>query len=206
MRMTLLLSSLSAVALGAVIFTNVASASSARSPADVRAAAAAPATDWFAGLGLVKLDGTPLPADTLRGKAVLFVNTASKCGYTKQYDALQALWTKYRDRGLVIVGAPCNQFMGQEPGTSEEIASFCRLNFGVDFPLLDKMDVNGANRSALFNYLVGSKAGENSDVRWNFEKFLVTRDGSVVGRWRSAVTPDDAELVAAIEAALPPTK
>jgi glutathione peroxidase len=205
MRMTFLLAALAVLAVGAFLMNN-ALASNVSSPAEVAAAASKPASDWYSPLKLVKLDGAPLPADTLAGKTVLFVNTASRCGFTKQYDALQALWTKYKDRGLVVVGAPCNQFMSQEPGTNEEIASFCRLNFGVDFPLLDKMDVNGANRSALYKFLVGSPAGEGADVRWNFEKFLVTRSGAVVGRWRSQTTPDDPAFVAAIEAALPPAK
>ena len=167
------------------------------------AMAAQPANPaWFKDLGLVDLNGEPLKDEVLAGKVVLFVNVASKCGFTPQYDGLQKLWTTYKDKGLVIVGVPCNQFGGQEPGGKEEIASFCRMNYGVDFPLLDKQDVNGANRSRLYTWLVGSPAGGSSDVKWNFEKFLVGRDGRVLDRWRSITTPDSGALKTAIEAAL----
>jgi glutathione peroxidase-family protein len=149
-------------------------------------------------LKLVSLDGTPMKADALAGKAVLFVNVASKCGYTKQYDGLQKLWTARKDSGLVIVGVPCNQFGGQEPGQPEEIATFCRMNYGVDFPLLEKQDVNGAGRSPLYAQLIGG----GPDVKWNFEKFVVDKKGKVVARFGSSTTPDSAELAAAIDAAL----
>ncbi|MDP2314784.1 MAG: glutathione peroxidase [Pseudomonadota bacterium] len=151
---------------------------------------------------LTSLAGSALPDTELTGKVVLFVNVASRCGYTPQYDGLQKLWTDLKDRGLVIVGVPCNQFGAQEPGTSSEIAGFCKINYGVDFPLLEKQDVNGAGRSALYQYLVGSPAGADKDVRWNFEKFLVGRDGAVKARFPSSVAPDSAELRAAVEAAL----
>ena len=151
---------------------------------------------------LVKLDGTPLPAAALKDKVVLFVNVASKCGYTRQYDGLQALYDTYRERGLVVVGAPCNQFGGQEPGSPEEIATFCRMTYGVEFPLLEKQDVNGADRSALYQKLVGSEAGGGADIKWNFEKFLVGRDGKVIARYGSKTEPDDAGLRKAIETAL----
>lgn len=147
---------------------------------------------------LTALDGSPLPAEVLSGKAVLYVNVASKCGYTNQYDGLQALWTEFKDQGLVVVGVPCNQFAGQEPGGAEEIASFCRMNYGVDFPLLEKQDVNGKARSALYQQLIGS----GPDVKWNFEKFLVGRDGQVKARFGTAVEPSDPALRAAIVAAL----
>ena len=151
---------------------------------------------------LTALSGSPLPDDALAGKVVLFVNVASKCGYTPQYDGLQKLWTDLKDQGLVIVGVPCNQFGGQEPGTSTEIAGFCKLNYGVDFPLLDKQDVNGGARSPLYQYLVGSPAGAGKDIKWNFEKFLLGRDGAVKARFPSSVAPDSPELRGAIEAAL----
>jgi glutathione peroxidase-family protein len=154
---------------------------------------------WFASLGLTLLNGSPIADTTLAGKAVLFVNVASRCGYTPQYKALESLYQTYKDKGLVVVGVPCNQFGSQEPGTAEEIASFCSLNYGVTFPLLQKQDVNGANRSALYTWLV--KDGQ--DVKWNFEKFLVTTDGVVKQRYKSSVTPDDATLAADIAAALP---
>ncbi|MCO4747631.1 MAG: glutathione peroxidase [Proteobacteria bacterium] len=156
----------------------------------------------FKTMQLTALDGSPMPASELDGKAVLFVNVASKCGYTKQYEGLQALYEAKKDSGLVIVGVPSNQFGGQEPGSSEEIASFCKMNFGVTFPLLAKQDVNGGQRSALYSFLVGSTAGGGSDVSWNFEKFLVNRQGEVVGRFKSSVTPDSSELDVAINEAL----
>lgn len=158
---------------------------------------------WYAALALVGLDGQPLPSETLEGRAVLFVNVASACGYTPQYAGLQALWSAWKDRGLVVVGVPCNQFGGQEPGTSAEIRSFCSLTYGVDFPLLAKQEVNGAGRSALYRYLVDSPAGAGADVRWNFEKFLVGPDGQVKARFPSRVAPDDPSLAAAIAAAVP---
>lgn len=151
---------------------------------------------------LPTLSGAPLPSDTLAGKVVLFVNVASRCGFTPQYAGLQALWTALRARGLVVVGVPCNQFGAQEPGSAEEIATFCLLDYGVDFPLLAKQDVNGPGRSPLYDQLVASPAGGGKDVRWNFEKFLVGRDGAVIARFRSAVAADDAGLRAAIDAAL----
>ncbi|MCO4772349.1 MAG: glutathione peroxidase [Deltaproteobacteria bacterium] len=153
-------------------------------------------------MDLTALDGTSVDKASLEGKAVLFVNVASKCGYTGQYEGLQALYEAKKDEGLVIVGVPCNQFGGQEPGSKEEIATFCERNYGVTFPLLEKQDVNGKKRSALYKYLVGSEAGGNKDVRWNFEKFLVAKDGTVAGRFSSSVTPDSDELGAAIAAAL----
>lgn len=153
-------------------------------------------------LSLTRLDGTPLPAETLSGKAVLFVNVASACGFTPQYEGLQALWTAKKDQGLVVVGVPCNQFGAQEPGSAEEIATFCKMNFGVDFPLLAKQDVNGAGRSDLYKWLVASGPGANADVTWNFEKFVVDRSGQVVARFDSRVAPDAPELVAALDAAL----
>lgn len=151
---------------------------------------------------LTRLDGTPLPDDTLDGKAVLFVNVASRCGYTRQYEGLQALWQAKKDDGLVIVGVPCNQFGAQEPGSSEEIATFCQRNYGVDFPLLEKQKVNGKERSELYTYLVDSSQGGGADIKWNFEKFVVGRDGEVVARFASGTEPDSDELARAIDAAL----
>lgn len=146
------------------------------------------------------LSGAPMP--DLSGKVVLYVNVASRCGYTPQYDGLEKLYTELKGRGFTIVGVPCNQFGAQEPGTAEEIQSFCKLNYGVDFPLLAKQDVNGAGRSPLYQWLVQSPAGGGADVKWNFEKFLVGRDGAVIARFPSKVAPDDPALRAAIEAAL----
>ncbi len=167
-------------------------------PADQSAA-----THPMEALALTSIQGEPFDLAQLAGKAVLFVNVASKCGYTKQYDGLQALYEAKKDEGLVIVGVPCNQFGGQEPGTPEEIVTFCRMNYGVTFPLLEKQDVNGADRSALYQWLIGSEAGGGKNVGWNFEKFLVSPDGQVTQRFGSRVTPDDAALVGAIDAVLP---
>lgn len=152
-------------------------------------------------LTLTALDGSPLATD-LSGKVVLFVNVASQCGLTPQYTGLQALAEEARDDGLVVVGVPCNQFAGQEPGTSEEIATFCAVTYGVDFPLLEKQDVNGPGRSPLYAWLIDSGAGGGTDIEWNFGKFLVGRDGEVLRRFSPTVTPEDAELRSAIAAAL----
>lgn len=159
-------------------------------------------SDPYAALNLVLLDETELPADALRGRAVVFVNVASRCGFTPQYDGLQQLYAANAAEGLVVVGVPSNQFGAQEPGAPEEIAQFCKLNYGVAFPLLEKQDVNGANRSALYTWLVGSEVGGDKDVAWNFEKFVVDRQGQVVARFGSRTTPDSAELYQAIRGAL----
>ena len=153
-------------------------------------------------LPLTALNGAPLPAETLAGHVVLVVNVASQCGYTPQYKGLEALYEQYKDQGLVLVGVPCNQFGGQEPGTAEEIKNFCSLNYGVTFPLLSKAEVNGAGRSDLYKMLVNSPAGGGADIKWNFEKFLVGRDGKVKARFKSSVTPEDPALRQAIEAEL----
>ena len=140
----------------------------------------------------------------LRGDGpTLIVNVASKCGLTPQYEGLQQLYDRYSERGLRIVGVPCNQFGEQEPGTHEEIATFCSANYGVTFPLTAKLDVNGPNRHPLYEELTATPdaEGKAGDVQWNFEKFLVARDGTVT-RFRPLVTPDDPALVAAIERAL----
>ncbi len=157
-----------------------------------------PMSSWTAPLALVALDGDPVPAPTFDGKVLLVVNVASKCGYTKQYAGLEQLWTEYKDKGVVVVGVPSNQFGKQEPGTAEEIQSFCKLNYGVDFPLLEKQEVNGAERSPLYKQLIGT----GPDIKWNFEKILVGRDGKVLGRFPSSVTPESAELRTAIDKAL----
>ena len=150
-------------------------------------------------LPLTLNDGTATTLPALATKAVLLVNVASECGFTKQYDALEALHEKYRDQGLSVVGVPCNQVGGQEPGTEEEIVEFCRKNFGVTFPLAAKTDVNGADANPIFALLTDNGA---APIKWNFEKFLITNDGGLQARFESAVTPDSPELVAAVEAAL----
>ena len=151
------------------------------------------------------LDGTPADLSELKGKTALFVNVASKCGLTPQYEGLERLQQTYGDRGFTVVGFPSNQFMGQEPGTPEEIASFCSTTYGVTFPLTEKIDVNGDARHPLYAELtaVADKDGEAGDVQWNFEKFLIGPDGAVVGRFRPGIEPEADELVSAIEANLP---
>ena len=140
-----------------------------------------------------------------RGRAVLVVNVASKCGLTPQYAGLERLQQQYGERGLTVLGVPCNQFAGQEPGSAEEIQTFCSTTYGVSFPLLAKADVNGADRHPLYTELVRTEdaAGEAGDITWNFEKFLLSPAGEVVGRFRPRTEPESAEVVTAIEAQLP---
>jgi glutathione peroxidase len=151
------------------------------------------------------LAGKPADLSRYRGNPVLVVNVASRCGLTPQYAGLQALSEAYADRGLVVLGVPCNQFGGQEPGTEAEIAEFCQANYGVTFPLTEKVDVNGEGRHALYAGLVDTPDTEGyaGDIRWNFEKFLVAPDGSVAARFHPRVEPQAAELTAAIEKVLP---
>ncbi len=151
------------------------------------------------------LDGSPADLSEFEGKALLVVNVASKCGLTPQYEGLQKLHEQYADRGFEVLGFPCNQFMGQEPGTAEEIREFCDTTYHVTFPLFEKIDVNGDQQHPIYAELEqqADADGEAGDVKWNFEKFLVAPDGKVVGRFRPQVTPEDPALVAAIEAQLP---
>ena len=148
--------------------------------------------------------GQPVPLSKYRGKVVLIVNVASKCGYTKQYTQLQKLHEEYADDGLAVLGFPCNQFGGQEPGTEEEILAFCKRDYGVTFDLFEKIDVNGENAAPLYKYLTGDTASitDRGPVKWNFEKFLLDRHGHLIARFRSDATPDSEEMVAAIEHAL----
>lgn len=149
-------------------------------------------TDFFK-IKVKDLSEKPFDLNSLKGKVTLIVNTASKCGYTVQYKELQELYDKYKGDGLQIIGVPCNQFGGQEPGTAEEIENFCEMNFGVRFPLLSKLDVNGENRHELYNYLI-SNSGSNEDIKWNFEKFLIDKQGNVIDRFKSSVKPLNSEL------------
>ena len=151
---------------------------------------------------LKDIDGKDASLATYKGKAVLIVNVASKCGYTKQYAGLEATYKKYKDQGFVVLGFPCNQFGGQEPGTNEEIKQFCSSKFSVTFPLFDKIDVNGANRNPLYVMLVGKSSPFPGDIKWNFSKFLISKDGKILKRFDSAVTPESEELTKAVEAAL----
>jgi glutathione peroxidase len=152
-----------------------------------------------------KLDGSPADLGDYAEQLTLIVNVASKCGLTPQYEGLVQLHDQYRDRGFTILGVPCNQFGGQEPGTAEEIATFCSTNYGVAFPLLEKVEVNGDQRHPLYQELteVPDAEGTAGDIQWNFEKFLVAPGGEVVGRFRPLVQPDDDDLVGAIEQHLP---
>lgn len=154
---------------------------------------------------LTTLDGRETTLDDYADRAVLVVNVASKCGLTPQYSALEQLAQDYGDRGLTVLGVPCNQFMGQEPGNADEIKTFCSTNYGVTFPLLAKTEVNGAGRHRLYAELTETSDadGEAGDVQWNFEKFLVGPDGTVANRFRPATPPDAPDVVAAIEAVLP---
>ena len=155
-------------------------------------------------LELPRLNGKPQKLSAYAGKVLLAVNVASKCGFTPQYAGLQALQDRYADRGLVVVGFPCNQFFSQEPGTAEQIQEFCSINYGVSFPLFAKLDVKGPDQHPLYAILTetADDAGKAGSVRWNFEKFLVGRDGRAVRRFRSKVVPDDPSLVGAIESLL----
>lgn len=148
------------------------------------------------------LDGKPAPLSAYRGKVVLIVNTASKCGFTPQYAGLETIWKRYRDRGFVVVGFPCNQFGAQEPGDAAEIANFCSLTYEVDFPMMKKIEVNGSGTHPLYRYLKRAKKGVlgTEGIKWNFTKFLVGRDGRV--RKRYAPTDKPESLVRDIEDAL----
>jgi glutathione peroxidase len=156
-------------------------------------------------IALTTLAGEPTTLADYAGGAVLVVNVASKCGLTPQYTALEKLAQAYADRGLTVLGVPCNQFMGQEPGSAEEIQEFCSTTYGVTFPLLAKVDVNGAERHPLYAELTKSvdADGEAGDVQWNFEKFLLAPGGEVVNRFRPRTVPDAPEVIGAIEAVLP---
>jgi glutathione peroxidase len=150
------------------------------------------------------LSGQPGSLGDLSGKTLLVVNVASKCGLTPQYEGLERLHERFRDRGFSVVGFPSNQFGGQEPGTAEEIQEFCSVNYGVSFPMFEKIDVNGPGRHPIYAALTAAPdaAGEAGDVQWNFEKFLVSPDGKVTGRFRPMTDPEAPELVAAIEETL----
>ncbi len=151
------------------------------------------------------LSGDDASLGQYEGKALLLVNVASKCGLTPQYEGLERLQETYGDRGFTVLGFPCNQFAGQEPGSSEEIASFCSTTYGVTFPMFEKVEVNGDNRHPIYDQLtaVPDAEGEAGDIQWNFEKFLVSPTGEVVNRFRPMVDPEAPEVVDAIEGVLP---
>lgn len=151
---------------------------------------------------IARLDGTPTTLGEITGgRPALLVNVASRCGLTPQYTGLEALQDKYADQGFTVVGLPCNQFLGQEPGSAEEIQEFCSATYGVTFPMTEKIEVNGDDRHEIYATLVQTpnEEGEAGDVTWNFEKFLLAADGTVVARFRPQVEPDDARIVDAIE-------
>jgi glutathione peroxidase len=150
------------------------------------------------------LNGTPTPLAGFKGKVVLVVNVASQCGYTPQYEGLQALYAKYKDQGFVIAGFPANNFGGQEPGTNEEIGAFCRSKYGVTFPMFSKISVKGGDQAPLYRFLTDKTANPKTggEIQWNFTKFLVDREGRVIRRFEPAVEPQSKELVSAVEAML----
>jgi glutathione peroxidase len=155
-------------------------------------------------LSLSALDGTPLDLSQFKGKATLVVNVASRCGLTPQYAGLERLHERFKERGFSVLGVPCNQFGGQEPGTSEEIAAFCSSTYSVTFPMTEKLDVNGETRHPLYTELTATSdaQGQAGDIQWNFEKFLVSADGNIVARFRPQTTPESDEVVTALESVL----
>jgi glutathione peroxidase len=166
------------------------------------------ATALFAASGIYSftlnsIDGKPAPLADYKGKVVLVVNVASQCGYTPQYSALEAVYEKYKDKGFVILGFPANNFGAQEPGTNEEIKTFCTRKYSVTFPMYSKISVKGADQAPLYAYLTKETGpGLTGDIKWNFTKFLIDRNGKVVQRFEPAVTPDSKEVVEAIEGQL----
>jgi glutathione peroxidase len=149
--------------------------------------------------GFTAIEGGSLKLDEYRGKALLVVNTASMCGYTPQYKGLQALWDKYRDKGLVVLGVPSNDFGGQEPGSTQEIKEFCDVNFAVDFPMTTKEPVKGSEAHPFYKWV----AAQKGEPKWNFHKYLIGPDGNLIEAFPSKVTPESAELTNAVEKALP---
>ena len=153
---------------------------------------------------LNSIDGQAAPLAAYKGKVLLLVNVASKCGFTPQYTALEALYEKYKDQGLVVIGFPANNFMAQEPGTNEEIRTFCTRKYNVTFPMYTKISVKGDDQAPLYQFLtdIGANPATGGEIKWNFTKFLVARDGKVIARFEPAVKPDSPQVVGAIEKAL----
>lgn len=153
---------------------------------------------------MTSIDGKPADLSAYKGKVALMVNVASKCGYTPQYEGLEALHRRFQGKGLVVLGFPANNFGSQEPGSNEEIAQFCKRTYDVSFPMFSKVSVKGSDQTALYQYLTSPEANPKTagDVKWNFTKFLVGKDGKVLARFESGVKPDAPELIQAIEAAL----
>ena len=147
------------------------------------------------------IDGSDVKLDKYKGSVVMIVNTASRCGYTPQYEGLQKIYDQYKDRGFVVIGFPANNFMGQEPGTEKEIKEFCTLKYNVTFPMFSKISVTGTDQHPLYGFLTNKKTNPEfgGDISWNFNKFLIGRDGKVIGRWGSKEKPEDPAVTAAIE-------
>jgi glutathione peroxidase len=181
-------------------------------PTNLPAAGTAPAATkidkelegmWTASIKTLK--GAPTQLADYKGKALLLVNVASQCGLTPQYAALEALQKKYEAKGFTVIGFPCNQFGGQEPGSAEEIQTFCSKNYGITFPIMEKIEVNGPARHEIYKSLtpIADASGHNGDIRWNFEKFVISADGTKITRFSPKVTPDDPSVIAAVEEARP---
>lgn len=151
---------------------------------------------------LITIDDKPTSLAEHEGKVLLIVNVASKCGFTGQYKDLEGLYQKYKDQGLVILGFPCNQFGGQEPGTNEDIKAFCSLTYGVSFPMFSKIDVNGPNQHPLYASLTGEDSPFPGKIKWNFSKFLVSREGEILDRFGSMTSPKSGKIITAIEQAI----
>jgi len=160
------------------------------------------AADSIYSIPVKDIDGKDTSLKPYQGKVMLVVNVASRCGYTPQYKQLEAIYEKYKDKGLTIVGFPCNQFGGQEPKAEEDIKEFCTSTYNVTFPMFSKIEVNGANRNPVYTVLAGKDSPYPGNIKWNFTKFLVGRDGKILNRFDSAVKPDAPEFTQAIEAAL----
>jgi len=156
-------------------------------------------------IALRRIDGSPASLKDFDGSVLLVVNVASKCGLTPQYTALEELHARLSPRGFSVVGFPCNQFGGQEPGTAEEIEEFCSMTYGVTFPMFEKIEVNGPGRHPIYDELtaVPDASGDAGDIQWNFEKFVLGPDGAVIGRFRPRTVPDDPEVLSVIESSLP---
>jgi glutathione peroxidase len=150
------------------------------------------------------IDGKPTPLSSYKGKVVLLVNVASRCGYTPQYTGLELLYEKNKDKGFVIVGVPANNFMSQEPGTNEEIKTFCKSKYDVQFPIMSKVSVKGSDKTPLYQYLTSAEQNPKTggEIKWNFTKFLIGRDGQILARFEPAVTPEDPALTSAVSSAL----
>jgi glutathione peroxidase len=153
---------------------------------------------------LESIDGKPTPLSSFKGKVVMLVNVASRCGYTPQYAGLESLYEKHKDEGFVIVGIPANNFMSQEPGTNSEIKTFCKSKYDVKFPMMAKVSVKGSDTTPLYQYLTSKQQNPKTggDIQWNFTKFLIGRDGQIVARFEPAITPADPALTSAVAAAL----